>query len=347
LINVLIVDDSALVREILSDGLSKDGRINVVGIAGDPYAAREIIAKKRVDVMTLDIEMPRMDGLTFMNYLMKYHPIPVIVVSSLVDKSNEASIRALELGAVDVVAKPDGSLSVQGIIENLVEKIISGSYIDFDKHKKIIHENHRTNERKDPRKLLSTIKATNKIIAVGASTGGTQALEVLFKGCKPDFPPIVAVIHMPEKFTYSFAKRLNEICRINVKEAENNERLTGGTVYMAPGNYHMTIKNSGKDSIIKIMPGPRVNHQRPAVDILFNSVAENAGKNSIGILLTGMGNDGAAGLLNIRNNGGYTIAQDEETSIVWGMPKEAIGLGAVDDVMPLYDIAGRLIQKLA
>lgn len=345
-INVLIIDDSALVREILFKSLSQNERIKVVGTAPDPYIAREIIAKKKVDVITLDIEMPKMDGLTFLKYLMKYYPIPVIIVSSLVDKTNDASIKALELGAVDIVPKPDGSLSVCDIADILTDKIISASYIDFKKHKKISVYNIKNNIIHDKKKLLTTIRTTNKIIAVGASTGGTQALEVLFKQCKPDFPPMVTVIHMPERFTYSFAKRLNDICPVNVKEAENNERIFAGTVYIAPGNYHMTIINYGKDSIIKILNGPAVNHQRPAVDVLFNSIADNIGKNSIGVLLTGMGNDGARGLLNIKNRGGYTIVQDEESSIVWGMPKEAVNLGAQDEILPLEKIVGKIITKL-
>ncbi len=339
-INVLIVDDSAIVREILTEKLSKHPMINVVGSANDPYIARDKIEKNPyIDVITLDIELPRMDGLTFLKYLMKYNPMPVIIVSSITDKSNVSSMEALELGAVDIVPKPGGPFSIEEVVDDLIDKIVNIKKVNFSKlktsHEKVVNRT-KTSEKE---KILSKIETTEKVIAVGASTGGTQALETLFKGFETDCPPTLAVIHMPEKFTLSFAKRLNDICSITVKEGEDGEKIMQGTVYIAPGNYHMMIRSVGKDRYIKIVTGPKVFNQRPAVDVLFNSVAENIGKNAVGVILTGMGRDGASGLLNIRQKGGYTIAQDEESSVVFGMPKEAILLGGADIVLPLNSIA--------
>ncbi len=341
-INVFIIDDSAVVREILAEKLSKHPRITVVGTAIDPFVAREKIVKLKVDVITLDIEMPKMDGLTFLKYLMKYYPIPVIVVSSLADKQNRASMEALELGAVDIVPKPGGPYSVNDIIDLLTEKIFAASEVDFEKIKMISKKNMIENKINNKMKYLSRIKTTNKLIGVGASTGGTSAMEIFFRGFDIDFPPTLAVIHMPEKFTGTFAARLNDLCRVNVKEAENNERALPGNIYLAPGNYHMIVKSIGTDNIIKILKGPKVHGQRPAVDILFQSIADNIGENSIGVLLTGMGKDGAAGMQKMKNNGSITLAQDEATSIVFGMPKAAIDLNVVDYVQPIDRIADKL-----
>jgi len=342
-INVLIVDDSAIVREILSNGLSNHPLINVVGTAPDPFVARDKIENNKVDVITLDIEMPRMDGLTFLKYLMKYNPLPVIIVSSLADKNNIQSMEALELGAVDIVPKPGGSFEVEDVIETLIEKIIAADKIDQSKLK--LYSERLIKLPYNKVKYLSRIGTTDKVITIGASTGGTQALEILFKDFEIDFPPALVVIHMPEKFTYAFAKRLNDILPVNVKEAENGEKLLSGTIYIAPGNFHMMVKTLGKDKFIKIVNGPKQYNQRPAVEILFDSVAENIGKNAIGVILTGMGKDGALGLLNIKNAGGYTISQDEKTSIVFGMPKEAIELGAAVDILPLEEI-GKKIKRI-
>jgi two-component system chemotaxis response regulator CheB len=344
-INVLIIDDSAVVREILSSKLADHPLINVVGVAVDPYIAREKIAKNRVDVITLDIEMPRMDGLTFLKYLMRYYPIPVVVVSSLTDRKNRASLTALELGAVDIVPKPGGPYSVGEIIDLLAEKIIAASQADFGKIKEAVKKNKERSARRAGM-VLAGIETTRKLIAVGASTGGTTALERLFSGFDRSFPPTLAVIHMPERFTRTFAERLNELCPVNVREAEHNERVLSGTVYIAPGNYHLAVRAVGAERIIKIMKGPKVHNQRPAVDVLFQSVADNVGENAIGVLLTGMGKDGAAGLKRMREKGAYTIAQDERSSIVFGMPKAAIELGAAENVLSLDRIAETIGARL-
>jgi two-component system chemotaxis response regulator CheB len=345
-VNVLIIDDSAVVREILSSKLGERPDINVVGAALDPYLAREKLAKHEVDVITLDIEMPRMDGLTFLKYLMKYYPVPVVIVSSLTDRRNRASLAALELGAVDIVPKPGGPYSVGEIIDLLAEKIVAASYADFEKVKAAALKIQKRAADKKRVKFLTRIETTNKLIAVGASTGGTTALETLFRSFDKGFPPTVAVIHMPERFTRTFAERLNELSSVDCKEAEHNERVLPGTVYVAPGNYHLMVKAVGTERILKVVKGPKLHNQRPAVDVLFDSVAENIGENAVGVLLTGMGKDGAEGLLSIKEEGGYTIAQDERTSIVFGMPKAAIDRGAASAVLPLDKIADHIRQRL-
>ncbi len=340
-VRVLIVDDSAVVRDVLSRHLEEDGRFEVVGTAIDPYFAREKLSRLEADVITLDIEMPRMDGLTFLQQLMKYHPIPVIIVSSLTDGVNPASLRALELGAVDVVPKPGGAYTVTDIVELLKDRILAAAQADFSVVKAQAAL-HLERQPFDGPKILSQIATTNKLLAVGASTGGTLALETLFTSFTAEFPPAVCVIHMPEKFTATFAERLNRLCQVRVKEAEDGEMVRPATVYLAPGNYHLLVKARGKDVYLKVAQGPKVQHQRPAVDVLFESVAAQVGRNAVGILLTGMGRDGAAGLLKIRSAGGKTIAQDEASSVVFGMPKEAIEMGAAQEVLPLNQIANAL-----
>lgn len=347
-IRVFIVDDSAIVREILTDRLSKDPRIEVVGSAVDPYVARDKLEKIDVDVITLDIEMPRMDGLTFLRQLMKYYPKPVIIVSSLAKSSSQAAMEALELGAVDVVPKPGGPFSVEDVVDLLIDRILSAKEADMSK----IQANsqrmlQQANGHKIQKRYLTGLKTTNQLIAVGASTGGTIAMEEMFRDWEPDFPPTLAVIHMPERFTATFASRLNDICRATVKEAENGEQLMPGTIYIAPGNFHMMLRTKGTERTLRIATGPKVCNQRPAVDTLFESIAEQVGQNCLAVLLTGMGKDGAQGLLRIKNAGGHTIAQDEASSIVWGMPKEAIDLGAADCVLPLTGITDYIRRKLS
>jgi two-component system, chemotaxis family, protein-glutamate methylesterase/glutaminase len=344
-IRVLIVDDSAIVRDILSRELSVCPGIEVAGTAGDPYIARSKLESDAIDVITLDIEMPRMDGLTFLRYLMKYKPMPVIIVSSLVSSSNPAAIQALELGAVDIVHKPGGPFSIGDIVTDLSLKIRQAAAMPVSR---LIAASARLQTQEhiavSGHPALSHISTTNLLAVIGTSTGGTIALEELFTKFTADFPPTLAVIHMPERFTASFAERLDGLCALHVKEAVDGETVMPGTIYIAPGGLHMLVAASGANRIIRIKNGPKLFAQRPAVDVLFNSAAENVGKNCIGALLTGMGRDGATGLKAIRDAGGYTIAQDEASSIVFGMPKEAIALGAACEVTPLDKIAGSILK---
>lgn len=338
----MIVDDSAIVREILSERLSRHPAIDVVATAMDPYVARDKLERIDVDVITLDIEMPRMDGLTFLRQLMTHYPKPVIVVSSLAKDANSASMRALELGAIDVVPKPGGPFSVEDVIDLLSERIVAASRADVSRLKIGIDRLAEGTRKPPTKRYLAELAATNKLVAIGASTGGTIALEALFRDWDQGFPPAVAVIHMPERFTALFAARLNELSPATVKEAEDGERLRQGTVYIAPGNYHLLVAARGTEWTARIVSGPKICNQRPAVDPLFESVAEHIGRNGTGILLTGMGRDGARGLLAMREAGALTIAQDEASSIVWGMPKEAIDLGAATEVLSLEGIVPRL-----
>lgn len=339
-IKVLIVDDSAIVREILMRRLAENPQIEVVGTAPDPFIARNKIESMDIDVVTLDIEMPRMDGLTFLKYLMKYKPMPVIIVSSLTQGKNQAALEALERGAVDIVNKTGGPFSVEEIADELATKIIGASRVSKKNLEKVSQylQNQKQKNESEKKPLLSQIQTTQKLLVVGASTGGTIAMESIFKKFTLDFPPTLAVIHMPENFTASFAARLNSLCQFEVKEAKDGEQILPSTIYIAPGNYHMLLETSGAKRIIRVKSGPKMHGQRPAVDILFNSAAEKVGKNCIGVLMTGMGKDGALGMKNIKDAGGFTIAQDEASSIVFGMPKEAIALGAASEIVSLDEI---------
>jgi two-component system chemotaxis response regulator CheB len=331
---VLIVDDSAIVRQVLSKELSKANDIEVVGTAPDPYIARDKILELKPDVMTLDIEMPRMDGITFLKKIMTYYPIPTIIVSSLTPKGSELALEALSIGAIDVICKPGSAYTVGDIANILIDQIRAAARIDMKKHLSIRKSPPVKSESK-----LSITKTTNKIIAIGASTGGTVALENVLLSMPSNAPAIVIVQHMPERFTKSFADRLNTICNITVKEAENGDSVVSGTALIAPGNFHMVVKRSGARYYVEIIGGPPVHHQRPSVEVMFDSVAKYVGANAVGVILTGMGADGARGLLNMKSNGAKTIAQDEATSVVWGMPGEAVKLGAADYVLPLDKIA--------
>jgi two-component system, chemotaxis family, protein-glutamate methylesterase/glutaminase len=344
-IKVLVVDDSAMVRKMLSTELSKSEEIIVVDTAIDPYFARDKIVNLKPDVVLLDIEMPRMDGLTFLRKLLKHYPIRVIVVSSLAEKGGEVALKALEYGALEVVAKPAVSYSVKDMIEQLKEKIIAVSKIPDWKIG--IKENKKTAANFSEPKKKSLIMTTNKIIAIGASTGGTEALREILEKVPANSPPIIIVQHMPAHFTKSFAKRLNELCDIEVKEAEDRELLSPGKALIAPGNMHMELSRSGAVYYVKLNQGPTVYHQRPSVEILFNSVAKYAGRNAVGVMLTGMGRDGASGLLQMKNEGAYTIAQDEKSCVVFGMPKEAIQIGAVSKVVSLNYIVDDIINHLS
>lgn len=344
-IKVLVVDDSAMVRKFLSIELSKSEEIVVVDTAIDPYFARDKIVNLKPDVVLLDIEMPRMDGLTFLRKLLKHYPIRVIIVSSIAEKGGEVALKALEYGALEVIAKPSVSYSVNDMIEQLKEKIIAVSKIPDWKIGIKENKNEISNSIKVNKSSL--IKTTNKVIAIGASTGGTEALKEILQRFPINSPPIIIVQHMPAHFTKSFAKRLNELCEIEVKEAENMEILSPGKALIAPGNMHIELNRSGAVYYVKLNQGPTVYHQRPSVEILFNSVAKYAGKNAIGVILTGMGKDGASGLLHMKNEGAYTIAQDEKSCVVFGMPKEAIEIGAVSKIVSLNYIVDTVIINLS
>lgn len=355
-IKVIIVDDSAVVRNILASAIESQPDMELLGTAPDPYIARDKIVRLEPDVITLDIEMPKMDGLTFLEKLMHYHPLPVIIVSSITAKDNLIAIKALELGAYDIVNKPGMNSTVEEIKNEIIQKIrlanenkniFLSNWKEFQSiYNRIILKDSFTSKAKEDKikDLALKTKTIDKIIAIGASTGGTIALEYIFTNLPTNLPPILVVQHMPENFTAQFAKRLNELSELTIKEGEQDELLQIGTAYIAPGGYHMEVKRVGASLFINLNKKEKVNYQRPAVDPLFFSVAENAGINSLAILLTGMGRDGAAGLLRIKEAGGKTIAQDEKTSIVWGMPKAAIDLKAANEVLPLDKIPEKIIN---
>ncbi len=339
-IKTLVVDDSAIVRKILSEELSKFADIEVVGTAPDPFVARDKILKLQPDVITLDIEMPRMDGLTFLRKLMKHYPLPVIIVSSLTQKGSRLALEAMEIGAVDVIAKPGGSYSVGDMSEILAEKVRVAATANISRR-----FDPETDYPK-PEPIRALAETTHKVIAIGASTGGTEALKDVLTRMPPNAPGIVIVQHMPANFTTAFAERLNTLCQVTVKEAGDNDSVTPGQALIAPGNYHMLLRRSGARYYVEVKDGPRVHHQRPSVDILFKSTAKYAGSNSIGVILTGMGADGAEGLLEMKNAGAKTIAQDEKTCVVFGMPKEAIKLGAADKVVPLGQVTQEILRMV-
>jgi two-component system chemotaxis response regulator CheB len=340
-IKVLIVDDSALVRKILTEELSRHRDIEVVGGAIDPYVARDKIVRLKPDVITLDVEMPRMDGLSFLSKLMRFYPMPVVVVSSLTPKNSHNAIRALELGAVDVICKPGSSLSAPDISKTLVEAIRTAARARVARNEIL-----ETVDKDSAPGYKIPLNTTHKVVAIGASTGGTIAIEKLLIQMPLNAPGILVVQHMPEYFTASFAERLNNICKIEVREARDGDTAVPGLALIAPGGRHMLLERSGAFYQVRIKGGPMVHHQRPSVDVLFHSVAKQAGANAIGVLLTGMGSDGAEGLLAMRSNKAYTIAQDEASCVVYGMPGEAVKLGAACDILPLTDIPGRIIKRL-
>ncbi|MES3034812.1 MAG: chemotaxis response regulator protein-glutamate methylesterase [Gemmatimonadota bacterium] len=344
MIRVLVVDDSALVRKLLTEELSAYDDIEVVGTAVDPYVAREKIISLKPDVITLDVEMPRMDGLSFLVKLMKHYPVPVIIVSSLTPKNSDAAIRALALGAVDVIAKPGSAMSVPDISRQLVQSIRAASRAKLVKRTEPVAD-APVFTRAAP--ALAGLAMTHKVVALGASTGGTQALEAVLTRLPPAMPGIVICQHMPEKFTASFAQRLNTVCAIEVREAKDGDAVVPGVALIAPGNYHMMLTLSGAQYQVRVKDGPQVHHQRPAVDVLFASVAKYAGRNAVGAIFTGMGTDGAKGLLQMRDAGAHTIAQDEASCVVFGMPKEAIKVGAAVEVLPLDQIASALQSAVA
>ncbi|OHB45029.1 MAG: chemotaxis response regulator protein-glutamate methylesterase [Planctomycetes bacterium GWC2_49_10] len=334
-IKVLIVDDSAVVRQILSRQLATDPSIEIVGTAPDPFVARDKIVALEPDVITLDIEMPRMDGITFLRKLMRYKPMPVIVFSSLTPERSSTAMEALAAGAVDVVSKPGSSYTVGQSSADLIEKIKMAAKA------KVYVKPSMDNEDKV---RYSMVETTNKIIAIGASTGGVQALTEVLTKFPANAPGTVVVQHMPASFTSAFAQRLNEICHVHVREARDGDSVVPGQVLLAPGGYQMTLQRSGANYYVSVKDGPLVCRQKPSVEVLFNSVAKYAGTNAAGAILTGMGNDGAQGLLNMKKSGAATIAQDEQSCVVYGMPKEAIAIGAADKIVPLGKIAQVLME---
>jgi len=343
-IKVLVVDDSAVVRKVFKEQLNRQKGITVIDTAPDPYVARDKIVKLNPDVITLDIEMPRMDGITFLKKLMKHYPLPVIIVSSLTTKGSKLAMEALSIGALEVISKPNAAYSVGDMSVQLAEKIraVHGAKLK----KRTVDNQSRASIGKSSLALAET---TNKIIAIGASTGGTEAIKKVLTQMPQNSPGMVVVQHMPAQFTTSFAERLNELCQVTVKEARNGDTVTNGDVLIAPGNYHMLLKRSGARYYVEVKTGPLVHYQRPAVDILFRSVARYASANALGILLTGMGKDGAEGLLEMKKAGAVTIAQDEASSVVYGMPKKAKQIGAVDYVEDILKIAERtcsVLQKM-
>ncbi len=342
MIKVLIVDDSAVVRSILTETLSSDPEIEVVGTAPDPYIARNKILKFKPDVITLDVKMPKMDGLSFLDKIMKYHPIPVVIVSSTTKEGSINALKALEMGAIDFVSKPgNDSQSVLEMKSELITKVKSASQVK-------LKPSPYQNQNDEPAPVIqSNYKSKKKnLIAIGASTGGTEAIKAILYNLPTNLPGIVIVIHMPPVFTKSYADRLNQDCQLHVKEAENNDKILPGHVLIAPGDHHMVVKKLSGQYVVQLQNGPKVNHQRPAVDTLFQSVAKEAGSDAIGIILTGMGKDGAQGMLEMKNNNAYTIAQDESSCVIFGMPKEAIKNGSVDVVKHLHHIPSHLVHLL-
>ena len=340
-IRVLIVDDSAIVRKIFSKELLKIHDIEVVGTAHNPFIARDKILQLKPDVLTLDIEMPRMDGLTFLKKLMRYYPLPVVMVSSLTTKGGQMTLEAIDNGAVEVIGKPGGSYTIGDMIPQLVQKIRAASRVRVIK--KI---SDKVSSPLKPERMKALTETSNKVIAIGASTGGTEALKNVLCKMPLNSPGIVVVQHMPASFTTAFAQRLDGICQITVKEAQNQDSVNPGTALIAPGNFHMIFRRSGARYYVEIKDGPMIHYQRPAVDVLFKSTAQYAGSNSIGVILTGMGSDGAKGLLEMKNAGAKTIAQDEKSCVVFGMPNAAIKLGAVDRVVSLDKIAQEIVRMV-
>ncbi len=339
MIRVLVVDDSALVRKVLSAELSKFEDIEVVGTAMDPYVARERIAELNPDVLTLDIEMPRMDGLSFLEKLMHHHPLPVVVVSSLTPAHSQMALRALALGAVEVVSKPGSGYSTPDVAGQLVRAIRAAARARV--------QPATGDAPRPPVSVPADFDTTLKVLAIGASTGGTRAIEAVLRALPPDAPGTVIVQHMPAQFTGPFAERLNGVCPVEVREARDGDLVVPGLALIAPGNYHMVLERSGARYLVRVRSGPPVHHQRPAVDVLFQAAARAAGRNVVAALLTGMGADGAQGLLALRRAGAHTIAQDEASCVVFGMPREAIALDAAAEVLPLPEIPAALVAAAA
>ncbi len=349
-IRILIVDDSAVVRQVLKEILSSDPMIEVAATAADPFIAAERIKEEEPDVITLDVEMPRMDGITFLQKIMSQHPIPVVMCSSLTDEGSATALKALEYGAVDIIQKPRMGVKLY-LEESRIVICDAVKAAAMAKIGKIASSPMSVAPKFSADAVIAKpgknamLQTTEKIVMVGASTGGTEALRVFLEAMPPDSPGIVVVQHMPEHFTKSFAKRLDSLCRITVKEARDNDTVSRGQAIIAPGNRHVLLKRSGARYFLEIKDGPLVNRHRPSVDVLFRSAARYAGKNAVGVIMTGMGDDGAKGLLEMKEAGAFTLAQDEHTCVVFGMPKEAIKINAATKILPLTELAGAVLKE--
>ena len=348
-IKVLIVDDSALIRSVMKEIINSQPDMEVVGMAPDPIVARDLIKQTNPDVLTLDVEMPRMDGLDFLEKLMRLRPMPVVMVSSLTERGSEITLRALELGAVDFVTKP--KLSIQsGMLdytELITDKIRTASKARIKPRQIVTAGDARSGSGMALPQLRNPLTSSEKLIVIGASTGGTEAIKDFLMQMPSDCPGILITQHMPEGFTRSFAKRLDSLCRISVMEAEGGERILPGHAYIAPGHSHLLLARSGANYVTQLDTGPAVNRHRPSVDVLFNSSAEAAGKNAVAVILTGMGKDGALGMLAMKNAGARTFAQDEASCVVFGMPREAIAIGAAHEVGALSALPTMVLGFLA
>ena len=343
-ITVVVIDDSALIRKLLSEIINSQPDMQAVGAAPDPLVAREMIRSLNPDVLTLDVEMPKMDGLDFLERLMRLRPMPVVMVSSLTERGSDATLRALELGAIDYVSKPkiDIAHGIQEYADEIAEKIRTAAAARLRPRPLpgIPRVEHQLPA------LANRSISTEKLIIVGASTGGTEAIKEFLLDMPPDCPGILITQHMPEAFTKSFAARLDSLCRISVKEAEHAERVLPGHAYVAPGHSHLLLRRSGANYVTQLSDAAPVNRHRPSVDVLFRSAAEHAGRNAVGVILTGMGRDGAQGMLAMKQAGAYNFAQDEASCVVFGMPKEAIAAGATDETLPLRDLAPGVMRCL-
>lgn len=348
-IRVLIVDDSAVVRQTIADILSSDPQIEVMATAADPFIAADRIREEIPDVITLDVEMPRMDGITFLQKIMSQHPIPVVMCSSLTEGGSEIALKALEYGAVEIIQKP--RMGTKQFLEESRVRICDAVRAASQARVRAISARRHDIAPKLTADVMmarpnsrAMIQTTEKVVVVGASTGGTEALRVFLEALPADSPGIVIVQHMPEGFTRTFSQRLDGVCRISVKEAVNNDTVVRGRALIAPGNLHLILKRSGARYYVEIKDGPLVSRHRPSVDVLFRSAARYAGKNAVGVIMTGMGDDGARGMLELKEAGARNIAQDEATSVVFGMPNEAIKLGGVELIRPLESIAADVLK---
>ncbi|MFC7299382.1 protein-glutamate methylesterase/protein-glutamine glutaminase [Herminiimonas aquatilis] len=347
-IKVLIVDDSALIRSVMKEIINSQPDMEVVGVAPDPIVARDLIKQTNPDVLTLDVEMPRMDGLDFLEKLMRLRPMPVVMVSSLTERGSEITLRALELGAVDFVTKPKMSIQ-SGMLEYtemIADKIRAASKARIKPRQITSSEPGKVGESALPL-IRNPLTSSEKLIIIGASTGGTEAIKDFLMQMPSDCPGILITQHMPPGFTKSFAQRLDSLCKIDVKESEGGERILPGHAYLAPGHSHLQLVRSGANYMTQLDQGPPVNRHRPSVDVLFHSAAVHAGKNAVGVILTGMGKDGALGMLEMKNAGAHNFAQDEASCVVFGMPREAIAVGATHEVGPLNSLPGMVLGYLA